>query len=80
MWSCDQNLVTLPFYNLSFKRIDQGQLFGTGTRYGLNVLRHCGKRVKIKSQKVLGVNSYVCRSYRGKTGRGAFYHPSPHSE
>ena len=31
----------------------QGQLFGTGTRYGLKVLRHCGKRVKTKSQKML---------------------------
>ena len=28
------------------------------------------ERVKTKSQKVLGPNSYVCRSYRGKTGRG----------
>ena len=37
----------------------------------LEILRHtCGKRVKTKSQKVFGVNSYVCRSYRGKTGRG----------
>ena len=29
-----------------------------------------------QSQKVLGANSYICRSYRGKTGkggRGAFY-------
>ena len=25
--------------------------------------------IKTKSQKVLGANSYVCRSYRGKTGR-----------
>ena len=25
--------------------------------------------VKTKSQKVFGANSYVCRSYRGKTGR-----------
>ena len=50
----------------------QGQLFETGTRYGLKVLRQCGKRVKNKSQKVLGVNSYVCRSYRGKTGGGLF--------
>ena len=44
----------------------QGQLFGTGSRYGLKVLRQCGKRVKTKSQKVLGFNSYVCKSYRGK--------------
>ena len=31
-------------------------------------LDQCGKRVKTYSQKVLGSNSYVCRSYRGKTG------------
>ena len=34
----------------------------------LEILHQCGKRVKTKSQKVLGANSYVCRSYRGKTG------------
>ena len=49
----------------------QAQQFGTGTRYGLEILRHCDKRVKTKSQKVLEVNSYVFRSYKGKTGRGA---------
>ena len=38
----------------------QGQLFETGTRYGLKVL------LKLKIKK-LGVNSYVWRSYRGKT-------------
>ena len=52
--------------------------FWTGNRYGLEPLHQCGKRVKIKSQKVLGANSQVCRSYRRKadTGRGAFW-PSP---
>ena len=39
-------------------------------------LHHCGKRVKSKSQNVLRANSYICRSYRGKTGREAFW---PHS-
>ena len=33
--------------------------------------------VKTKSQKVLETKSYVCRSYRGKTGRGAFLAPPP---
>ena len=33
--------------------------------------------VKTKSQKVLVANSYVCISYRGKTGRGAFLPPPP---
>ena len=28
------------------------------------------KRVKTKSQKVFGANSYVCRSYSGKTNDG----------
>ena len=41
----------------------------------------CGKRVKTKSQKVLGNNSYICRIYRGKTGREDFpaSPPSPQS-
>ena len=51
--------------------------FWTGTRYGLENLHQCGKRVKTKSQKVLGFNSYVCRSYREKTGRGLFAPPPP---
>ena len=46
----------------------QVQKFGTGTRYKLEISHQCGNWVKTKSQKVLGVNSYVCRSYRGKTG------------
>ena len=46
------------------------QYFGTAFRYGLETLHQCGKRVKTKSQKVLRANSYVCRSYRGKTGSG----------
>ena len=50
----------------------QVQWFGTGTRYNLETLHQCGKRVKAKSQKVLQVNSYVCRSNRGKTSRGVF--------
>ena len=50
----------------------QVQIFGTDTRYG-----QCGKRVKTKSQKVSGVNSYVCRSYRGKTSRGLSASPHP---
>ena len=39
-----------------------GQLFGTGTRYGIKVLRQFDKKVKTKSQKVLGINSYVYKS------------------
>ena len=48
------------------------QLFRTGTRYGLKVLRQCGKRVKTKILSVQGVNSCVCRSCMGKNGRGPF--------
>ena len=31
------------------------------------MIHKSSKRVKTKSQKVFGANSYVCRSYRGKT-------------
>ena len=55
----------------------QGHLFGTGTSYSLKILRQCGKKVKTKSQNVLGVNSYVCRSCMGKTSRGASCPPPP---
>ena len=54
----------------------QVQWFGTGARYGLEILRQCGKMVKTKSQKVLSPNSYVCRGWRGKSGRGHFCPPS----
>ena len=30
------------------------------------------KRVKTESQKDFGLNSYICRNHRGKTGRGLF--------
>ena len=35
------------------------------------------KGLKLKVRKFLGANSYVCRSYKGKTGRGAFLPPPP---
>ena len=34
------------------------------------MLHQCGKKVKTKSQKVFGANSYICRGYRGEPGRG----------
>ena len=40
------------------------------TRYGLEILYHCEKRVKTKSQKVLGANSNNCRDHSGKNGGG----------
>ena len=36
-------------------------------------LHKCGKRVETKNQKCFEANSYVCRSFRGKTGRGPFW-------
>ena len=53
----------------------RGGLGLTSTRYDLEVLHQCGRGVKTKSQKSLGGNSNVCRSYRGKTGGGAFLSP-----
>ena len=41
-----------------------------GLALGSEISHQCGKRVKTKSQKVFAANSYICRSYRGKTGRG----------
>ena len=33
--------------------------------------------LKLKMWKFWETNSYVCRSYRGKTGRGPFWPPHP---
>ena len=49
------------------------QLFRTSTRYDLEILHQCGKRVKTKGQKVLGVNSIVCKSYKGKNWLGSLF-------
>ena len=54
----------------------QVQQFETGTKYALDILHKCGKRVKTKIQKVLRANCNVCRNYRAKTGRGPFC-PTP---
>ena len=43
----------------------------------LKLYTSVAKRIRIKSQKVLGAKFYVCGSYRGKTGRGAFLPPPP---
>ena len=40
-----------------------------GTRYGLEILHQCDKRIKTKSKRAVGANSYICRSYRGKLNR-----------
>ena len=38
--------------------------------YKLEILHQSVEMVKTKSQKVFGPNSFVCRSYRGKTDWG----------
>ena len=87
MCSCGQSLVTLAFLweKLSQPQFDKDltrktAFFEDGRgsssiiwdwhRYKLEILHQQGKRVKTKSQKA---NSYVCRSYRGKTGRGSVF-------
>ena len=35
------------------------------------------KELKLKVRKIWGANSYLNRSYKGKTDRGPFYPPSP---
>ena len=75
MCSCNQSLVTVAFLWEKLSQ-PQNQKFGTSTRNKLEILHQCGKGVKVKSQKVLGTNSNVCRSYKGKTGRWTFL-PTP---
>ena len=41
------------------------------------MLHQCGKRGKTKSQNILKADSYVCRRYRRKTGRGEGFLPLP---
>ena len=53
----------------------QAQQFGTGTKNDLEILHQCSKRVKTKSQKVLGANSYICSREKGKTHKGGFFGP-----
>ena len=60
----------------------QVQLFGTGTRSGLEILHQFDKSVNPKSQKVFGANSNVGRSYKEETGEGGDFLPPylPHPE
>ena len=46
---------------------------------GTNLKLHTsvGKRLKLKVRKIWGANSYLNRSYRGKTDREPFYPHSP---
>ena len=85
MWSLDQSLVTLSFLGeklskpqvykdlirkTAFLRSGLGSSSIIWDWYELEILDQYGKRVKTKSQKVLGADSHICGSYRGKTGIG----------
>ena len=45
---------------------------------GLEILHQCCKRVKTKSNNLLGTNSNVCGSCRGKSGSRDLAHSAPH--
>ena len=88
MWSCDHSLVFLweklhQFYkNLTrkptfFEGWSWFQFNNWDWHYGFVILHQCGKIIQTKSHKVFGANFYVCRSCRGKVGRGAFLPPTP---
>ena len=47
------------------------------TIYGLKSLHQCVEKIKTKSQKVLGANSNVCRSYKEKIAGGFLPLPIP---
>ena len=53
-----------------FKLNNLGKALDKNWKFYISVAK--AKRVKTKSQKVFGPNSYICRNYRGKTGRGLF--------
>ena len=48
------------------------------TLYGLGILHRCGKSGKTKNQKVLGANSYACRSHKRKSLN--FFNPFLYTE
>ena len=79
MYSRDQSLVTAAFL---WEKLSQLQFYKDLTRKplflrsGLDILHQCGKKVKKKVRTFWGDNSYVCRSYRRKTGTGGFL-PNP---
>ena len=58
-----------------FYQVTQVQQFWTSFRYDLEFLQQCDTRVQTKSQNVFCADSYVCRGYRKKTGRGRGFLP-----
>ena len=65
--SCDQTLVTLTFQR--FKLNNLGLSLGMALKFYTSVT----KALKLKVRWFrMGTNSYICRSYWGKPGRGLF--------
>ena len=72
----------ISYHNLNFIRIWLENQFFLRSTFGSSSiiwdwhwlwswnLHQCGKSIKIKAEKFLGNNSYICRSYEGKAGRG----------
>ena len=56
-----------------FKFNNLGQALVTNLKFCTSV----AKGLKLKARNFWGTNSYLCRSYRGKTGRGIFLPPPP---
>ena len=93
MCSCDQSLVTVAFLwdKLSqpqfYKDLARRTAFfewwswfrlnNLGLPLKLEILHQCGKRVKTKSQKVSGTNSYVCKVTGEKLVGVVFLPPPP---
>ena len=63
-WGFDEEKLTSVRCTLN------SQLDWTRSRYNLEVLFKGSKIYETKSQKVLGSDSEVCKSYRGKISRG----------
>ena len=78
MWSCDQNLVNLAKFGKSRRKtaFSEGwswfkfNNWGLTLRENLKFYTSVSKGLSLKVRKFFGPNSYVCRSCRGKIGRG----------
>ena len=44
--------------------------------YEFKILEQCGKKLKVKSQKIFWANSYICRSYKVKTWKWTSFAPT----
>ena len=84
MWSHDQSLIYLAFKANFLREPFWFRLNNLGLALGIDLTFYTSlaKSVETKSQIVLGANSNVCRSCRGKTstgggGGGGFLPPNP---